>query len=128
MRLILVVGLVLSFACGPPSHRLGQKIADYIAVFPNETDRLRLIVSKNSLTLSGYLEASIKRPNGTVKVLHTEITGDVSTSGVPATITIPSSVLGVPDLTLGCLFDRSLNLEVFGDNRVRFPRRWRRVR
>jgi hypothetical protein len=98
---LIVVLAVLSTTCSPPASRLRQKTANYIAVFPNETDRLQMTVTQNSLVLTGYLEVSTKRPDGTVKVQRTEIGGDVSTDGVPATITIPSSVLGVSDLTLG---------------------------
>jgi uncharacterized membrane protein AbrB (regulator of aidB expression) len=120
MRLNVMLLALLGTACVAPHAQ--QKTANYIAVTPNETDRLQITVTRNSLVWSGYIEASAKQPDGTVKVRRIAVTGDVSTDGVPASITIPSSVVGVPDLTLGCLFDRSLNLHLFGDNTRRFPR------
>ena len=120
----LLVLALLGVACSTPAPGLRQKTANYIVVVPNETDRLQMTVTQNSLALTGYLEVSIKQPDGTHKVRRTEIGGDVSTDGVPATITIPSrTCLAVSDLTLACFFDQSLNLRLVGDNNRRFPRR-----
>ncbi len=113
----------------------GQKTSKYIAISKNETDLLQLTVTRdtrpiNSIidalsssgyTLSGELAISLKQPNGSVTVRRIPITGIVATDGVPSTITIPSSVIGVPDLELGCFFDKSLNLELFGDNDRPYP-------
>jgi hypothetical protein len=126
MLLTVMFLALLRGACAVPHAQ--QSTASYIAVTPNETDRLQITVTRNSLVLTGYIEASVKQPNGTIKVRRVAITGDVSTDGVPASITIPSSVVGVPDLTLGCFFDAALNLELVGDNTRRFPRFMRLVR
>jgi hypothetical protein len=113
-----------------------QKTANYVSVSGNETDRLQITVTRTNKSpkniadalnstgyvLTGYLEISIKQTDGQAKTRRISITGDVSTDGVPSTITIPSSVVGVPDLTLGCFFDKSLNLELVGDNRRPHPR------
>ena len=123
---LLAFSLVLCVGC-VPSHAQ-QKTATYIAVSGNETDRLQLTVTRGSLELTGYLEVSVKQPDGKAKVGRTPITGSVSTDGVPASITIPSPTVGVPDLTLGCFFDSSLNLQLVGDNRRRFPRLMRLVK
>lgn len=63
----------------------------------------------------------MKQPDGTTKVRRIPITGRVDIDGVPSTITIPSSVMGVPDMTLGCYFNKSLNLELRGDNTRHYP-------
>lgn len=99
----------------------GQSSANYTATFGNETDRLHIVVTRGSLALSGYLEIATKNSDGKVTVRRVPITGDVSTDGVPSSIIIPSSVMGESGLTLGCFFDSSHNLELVGDNRVRYP-------
>ena len=125
--LISTLLAVLCIACGSSSP--GQtKSADYIAVFPTETDKLHLIVTRGSLELSGYFDISAKGKYGAVKTKRIPITGTVSTDGVPAGLTIPSSVVGVPDLSLGIFFDRDLNLQLVGDNNRPFPHRMRRVK
>ena len=111
-----------------------QKTATYVSVSNAEADRLHITVTRDrrpatniidvfrtGYVLTGYLEISTKRSDGRPQVRRIPITGGVSTDGVPSTITIPSSVIGVPDLTLGCFFDRSLNLQLVGDNRRPFP-------
>jgi len=109
------------FGAACTTQRADQKSANYIAVSGNETDRLRITVTRNSLVLTGYFEVSVKQPDGTVNTRRVPITGDVGTDGVPATIVIPSSAVGVPDLTFGCFFDQSLNLQLTGDPRIRYP-------
>jgi hypothetical protein len=101
--------------------QMAQKSATYIAVSEGVTSRLRITVTRGSRDLVGELNISRKQSDGTVKVQRIPITGTVATDGVPASITIPSEVMGVPDLTLGCFFDQSLNLELSGDNRRPYP-------
>jgi hypothetical protein len=121
---LAVVGLIGSGSCCLDAQ---QKTANYIATSGTTTNRLQITVvtDRNSSTgydLRGYFETSMKQPDGTVKSRRIEVTGEVSTDGVPAAITIPSSAVGVPDLTLACFFDKSLNLQLVGDNRRSFPR------
>lgn len=126
ITLISIFLVVFGTDCAAPPAQ--QKTATYVATAGNETDRLQITVTRNSLVLAGYFEVSVKQSDGTVKVRRTAITGDVSTDGVPSTITIPSSIVGVPDLTLGCFFDGSLNLQLVGDNRRPYPRLMLRVK
>ena len=109
------------FGAACTTQRADEKSATYIAVMGNETDRLRLTVTRNSLVLTCYFEVSIRQPDGTVNARRVAITGDVATDGVPATVVIPSSVVGVPDQTFACFFDDSLNLHLSGDPRIRYP-------
>src|SRR5579863_461459 len=67
----------------------GQRTADYVAVIGNETDRLELVVTRGSNQLSGYLDVSIKKPDGSISNRRVLITGEVSTDGVPSALTIP---------------------------------------
>jgi hypothetical protein len=67
------------------------------------------------------LQVSVTQPDGTTKVRRIPITGRVDIDGVPSTITIPSAVMGVPDQTLGCYFNKSLDLELTGDNTRPYP-------
>lgn len=102
-----------------------EKTANYIAANGNVTNRLQITVirdSYGSYGLKGYFEVAIKQPDGTTKTRRIPVTGTVSTDGVPASITIPSSTIGVPDLTLGCFFDGKLNLQLVGDERRAYPR------
>jgi len=120
LMIVVIFGSVPGYVCAQ------QKTANYIATSGNITNELQITVvrDRNSYTgydLKGYFLVSVKQPDGTVKSRRIEITGEVDTDGVPSTITIPSSVVGVPDLTLGCFFDKSLNLELVGDNRRSFP-------
>ena len=119
LRAGILTLVFLGAAC--TTQRADQKTATYIAVMGNETDRLRLTVTRNSLVLTGYFEVSTRRPDGTVDTRRVAITGDVDTDGVPSTVVVPSSVVGVPDQTIGCFFDGSLNLHLNGDPRIRYP-------
>jgi hypothetical protein len=107
--------------------RPGQRSADYITTSGNETDRLHMVVTRGSSVLSGYVEIELKDTGGKTTTRRIPITGEVSTDGVPATITIPSAQIGIADLTLGCFFDKSLNLQLVGDNRRRYPHLMYRV-
>jgi prenyltransferase beta subunit len=98
-----------------------QITATYSAVTGPETDRLTITVTRGSMTLTGIWVVSLKQTDGTTRSRQIPITGRVDTDGVPSTITIPSYVMGVPDQTLGCFFDKSLNLELVGDNRRPYP-------
>jgi hypothetical protein len=121
---LVVVGLLLG---GSGCLSAQQKTANYIATSGNRTNRLQITVVRNvnsstGYDLKGYFDVSVKQSDGTTTSRHIAITGEVSTEGVPSAIAIPSSEVGVPDLTLGCFFDRSLNLQLVGDNRRSFPR------
>jgi hypothetical protein len=118
-----------------------QKTANYVSTSNNEIDRLQIAVTRerrpakniidafrSGYVLTGYFEISTKKSGGEIRVRRIPITGEVATNGVPSTITIPSSIIGVPDRTLGCFFDRSLNLRLVGDNRRSFPRIMYRVK
>ena len=103
-----------------------HKSATYIAVLNGETDTLHLTVVPDAMSgggyrLFGFFEVIIKQSGGELTSKRILIRGDVSTDGVPSSITFPSSVIGVPDLTLGCFFDESLNLHLVGDNTRSFP-------
>lgn len=122
LRSKLTVLAIVGIACSVLSAQ--EKTANYIA-FGDETDRLQITVFRqpdSEYGLRGYFDVSIKQPSGPPKTRRIPITGTASTDGVPASITIPSSTMGVADLTLGCFFDRSLNLQLVGDNRRAFPR------
>lgn len=106
LRSKLAVLAIVGIACSALSAQ--EKTANYIATIGDETDRLQITVFRqpdSEYGLRGYLDISKKQPSGPPKTRRIPITGTASTDGVPATITIPSSTMGVPDLTLGCFFD-----------------------
>lgn len=65
MRLTAILSLVV-FGIACAVNPAGQKTATYVAVSNNETDRLQIIVTPNSLVLNGYLEISIKQSRFTL--------------------------------------------------------------
>jgi hypothetical protein len=69
-----------------------RKTATYTAVTGNETDMLKITVTRGSMVLTGVLQVSLKQQDGTIKVRRIPITGRVDIDGVPSTITIPSAL------------------------------------